>query len=165
MFNNTSDYALNKKDKNSIVYQGCDGYTQHITKADFASEEEFIFWKSWSDENYHDIDNADTYYARNIVSIDTLDGCISNARSPEDTMIAELERQEQITTAKIIVKSFQDILTEVQFRRIWCHYALKLKVRTIAKQEGVAHPNIVKSIISAKKIILKKAGSEGTKMP
>lgn len=102
MFNNTSDYALNKKDKNSIVYQGCNGYMQHITKDDFASEEEFMFWKSWSDENYHETDNADTYYARNIVSMDTLDGGICNTSSPEDTIIAELERQEQIISAKII---------------------------------------------------------------
>ncbi len=164
MFDNASDYALNKKDKEGIMYKGCDGHVQRITKDDFSSEEEFLFWKTWSDKDYHTTDNADSYYLRHIVGMDALDGKISIA-SPEDTMIEEIERKEQIDVAKEMVKTFMTIITEVQFRRIWCHLALGLKVRTIAAQEGVAHPNIVKSIISAKKIILKKVGSEGTKMP
>lgn len=164
MFDNTSDYALNKKDKDSIVYRGCDGYEHRITREHFASEQEFQFWKSWSDEDYHKTDNADTYYLRHIVGMNTLGGKISIA-SPEDTMIEEIERKEQIVAAKETVKCLMHIITEVQFRRIWYHLALGLKVRVIAKQEGVAHPNIVKSIISAKKIILKNTGLEGTKTP
>ena len=162
MFDNKSDYALNKKDKDTIVYRGNDGYEQRLTKNDFSSEEEFQFWKVWSDNDYHSTDNADTYYLRHIVGMDTLDGKISIA-SPEDTMIEEIDRKEQIATARETVNSIMRILTEVQFRRIWCHFALGLKVRVIAKLEGVTHPNIVKSITSAKKIILKNAGLEGTK--
>jgi len=30
-----------------------------LTREDFASEEEFLKWKSWSDENYHTEDNQD----------------------------------------------------------------------------------------------------------
>lgn len=48
MFDNKSDYALNKKDQDSIVYCGSDGYVAHITRADFSSEEEFLFWNSCS---------------------------------------------------------------------------------------------------------------------
>ena len=164
MFDNTSDYALNKKDKDSIVYKGCDGYKQRITREHFSSEEEFLFWKSWSDEDYHITDNADTYYLRHIIRMDTLDGKISIA-SPEEAMIEEIDRKGQITAAKETIKSIMRIITETQFRRIWCHFALGLKVRVIAKQEGVAHPNIVKSIISAKKNILQNVDSKGTKTP
>lgn len=48
MFDNKSDYALNKKDQDSIVYSGSDGHVARITRADFSSEEEFLFWKSCS---------------------------------------------------------------------------------------------------------------------
>ena len=44
MFDNKSDYALNKKDQDSIVYSGSDGHVARITRADFSSEEEFLFW-------------------------------------------------------------------------------------------------------------------------
>ena len=30
-----------------------------LTREDFASEKEFLKWKSWSDENYHTEDNQD----------------------------------------------------------------------------------------------------------
>ena len=30
-----------------------------LTREDFASEEEFLKWKSWSDGNYHTEDNQD----------------------------------------------------------------------------------------------------------
>ena len=52
MFDSKSDYALNKKDQDSIVYSGSDGHVTRITRADFSSEEEFLFWKSWSDADY-----------------------------------------------------------------------------------------------------------------
>ena len=37
MFDNNSDYALNKKDKDSIVYKGCDGSEQRISREQFAT--------------------------------------------------------------------------------------------------------------------------------
>lgn len=61
MFDNNSDYALNKKDKDSIVYKGCDGSEQRISREQFATEEEFMFWKSWSDEDYRETDYKDAY--------------------------------------------------------------------------------------------------------
>lgn len=42
MFDNNSDYALNKKDKDSIVYKGCDGSEQRISREQFATEEVLI---------------------------------------------------------------------------------------------------------------------------
>ena len=59
MFNRKSSYALNKKDANAIVYIDANGNIIRLTHEDFASEEEFQKWKSWSDENYHTEDNRD----------------------------------------------------------------------------------------------------------
>ena len=52
-----------------------------------------------------------------------------------------------------LINTLHNILSKKQFRRIWFYYGLGLKVRHIAKIEGVTHPKIVKSIQSAKKKI------------
>ena len=59
MFNRKSIYALNKKDPDAIVYMDANEGIIRLTREDFASEEEFLKWKSWSDENYHTEDNQD----------------------------------------------------------------------------------------------------------
>ena len=54
MFNRKSSYALNKKDPNAIVYMDANEAIIRLTREDFASEEEFLKWKSLSDEVSHD---------------------------------------------------------------------------------------------------------------
>ena len=46
MFNRKSIYALNKKDPNAIVYMDANEVIVRLTREDFASEEEFLKWKS-----------------------------------------------------------------------------------------------------------------------
>lgn len=46
MFNRKSIYALNKKDPNALVYTDADGNLIRLTRDDFASEEEFLYWKT-----------------------------------------------------------------------------------------------------------------------
>ena len=53
MFNKNSIYALNKKDPDAIVYPSATGRPVRITRDDFPSEEEFLAFKAWSDENFH----------------------------------------------------------------------------------------------------------------
>ena len=45
MLNRKSIYAINKKDPDAIVYIDAEGNTIRLTRADFASEEEFAKWK------------------------------------------------------------------------------------------------------------------------
>ena len=59
MFNRKSIYALNKKDPDAIVYMDANEVIVRLTREDFASEEEFLKWKSWSDGNYPTEDNQD----------------------------------------------------------------------------------------------------------
>ena len=72
MFNRKSSYALNKKDVNAIVYIDANENIIRLTREDFASEEEFQKWKSWSDENYHTEDNRDVVEGKHNMSIDDL---------------------------------------------------------------------------------------------
>ena len=39
-----------RKTPDAIVYRDADGYIRRLTRADFSSEEEFLQWKAWSDE-------------------------------------------------------------------------------------------------------------------
>ena len=50
MFDKKSEYALNKYDQDSIIYISVSGHIR-LTRADFSSEEEFLKWKAWSDED------------------------------------------------------------------------------------------------------------------
>lgn len=163
MFDNKSDYALNKKDQDSIVYSGSDGYVAHITRADFSTEEEFLFWKSWSDADYKDTDYAESYFHRHTVELDTIGDSAGNIPSPEEMLLYKVEREEQVQEAMELVQMISESLTEVQFRRLWLHYVHKENVRSIAQAEGVAHPSIVASITSAQRKILKIVQKHATK--
>lgn len=163
MFDNKSDYALNKKDQDSIVYCGSDGYVAHITRADFSSEEEFLFWKSWSDANYKETDYAKSYFHRHTVGLDTIGDNASNIPSPEEMLLYKAEREEQVQEAMKLVQMISESLTEVQFRRLWLHYVQRENVRSIAQAEGVAHPSIVASITSAQRKIMKIVQKRATK--
>ena len=69
MFDNKSIYALNKKDPDAIVYRDADGYIRRLTRADFSSEEEFLQWKAWSDEDYHDTEKCEHIHSDNTLSL------------------------------------------------------------------------------------------------
>lgn len=155
MFDSKSDYALNKKDQDSIVYSGSDGHVTRITRADFSSEEEFLFWKSWSDADYKESDYADSYYHRHTMGLDTIRDNTGNIPSPEEMLLYKTERVEQVQEVMELVHVIAESLTEVQFRRLWLHHVQLENVRSIAKAEGVAHPSIVASITSAQRKILK----------
>ena len=163
MFDNKSDYALNKKDQDCIVYSGSDGYVAHITRADFSSEEEFLFWKSWSDADYKETDYADSYFHRHTVGLDTIGDNAGNIPSPEEILLYKTEREEQVQKATELVQMISKFLTKVQFRRLWLHHVQLENVRTIAKAEGVAHPSIVASITSAQRKIMKIVQKHATK--
>ena len=153
MFDNKSDYALNKKDQDSIVYSGSDGHVARITRADFSSEEEFLFWKSWSDADYKESDYADSYYHRHTMGLDAIGDNAGNIPSPEGMLLYKTEREEQVQEAKELVRLIAESLTEVQFRRLWLHRVHKENVRSIAKKEGVVHSCVVASIKSAERKI------------
>ena len=69
MFNRKSSYALNKKDPNAIVYMDANEAIIRLTREDFASEEEFLKWKSLSDADYHASEKEDHVYANHIAAI------------------------------------------------------------------------------------------------
>lgn len=95
MFDPKSDYALNKKDPEAIVYIDAAGTLTRLTLADFSSPEEFQRWKAWPDESYHQIENAEITCSKRTLSLHGLSEKATAVQSPEDTLMEALEQQER----------------------------------------------------------------------
>ena len=95
MYNRNSDYARNKLDGEAIVYQDACGNLIRLTREDFASEEEFLRWKAWSDADYHRTEKSDHIHANHTVSFEDLPDRLSAMPSIDSTLEDEFDRQEQ----------------------------------------------------------------------
>ena len=155
MFNKNSLYALNKKDPDAIVYPTADGKTVRITREDFPSEEEFLAFKAWSDENFHKEDNRDVTENRYRLSLDDLSEAALAVPAIDVVMDRKQQRAEQKRKAADMVVQLKDKLTEMQFRRLWMYCVENKTEQEIADIEGVDQQRISKSIIAAKKKIKK----------
>ena len=119
MFNRKSIYALNKKDPDAIVYMDANEVIVRLTREDFASEEEFLKWKSWSDGNYHTEDNQDVVEGKHNTSIDGLSEAAFSIPAIDVVMDRQHEKAERRRVASAMVSQIRDKLTETQFRRLW----------------------------------------------
>lgn len=95
MFDPKSDYALNKKNPDAIIYRDAAGVLTRLTSADFSNLEEFQRWKVWSDECYHQIENASIAFSKRTLSLHGLSEKSTAVQSPETMLIEYLERQER----------------------------------------------------------------------
>ena len=161
MFNKKSIFALNKKDPNAIVYPDADGNLIRLTRDDFASEEEFLRWKSWSDNDFHDEENGDHRQANYAVSLEGLSEEAIAVPSAEDRHIAEIERAERQALGKLLLDGMGEKLTEIQRNRLWLYCVDGLSEQAIAERDGVDQQRISKSIVAAKKKMKKFLKNRG----
>ena len=155
MVNKNSIYALNKKNQDAIVYPSATGKPIFITREDFSSEEEFLTFKKWSDENFHEEEKLDHREANHIISADTLSDAALAVPATDVILEHQHERAEKRRTASDMVVKLKDKLTEIQFRRLWMYEVDGLTLDEIGEIEGVDHQRISKSILAAKKKIKK----------
>lgn len=155
MVNKNSIYTLNKKNPDAIVYPSAIGKPIVITRDDFPSEEEFLAFKKWSDENFHEEEKLDHREANHIISADTLSEAALSVPATDVIMERQHERTEKRRMASDMVVKLKDKLTEIQFRRLWMYEVDGLTLDEIGEIEGVDHQRISKSILAAKKKIKK----------
>ena len=165
MFDKKSDYALNKREKNAIVYISVTGPAR-LTRADFASDEEFVKWKHWSDSNYHTMEKSGrSYYDNGLPLADEYLDLIVSAPSVEDELfqkLAEAEADaERARTCALLMVQIRSCLTQKQYRRLWLLCVEGMSVEAIAAAEGVTHQNVSKSITNARKKLQKNLGLLG----
>ena len=108
MFNKNSIYALNKKDPDAIVYPSATGRPVRITRDDFPSEEEFLVFKAWSDENFHKEDNRDVVEGKHLVSIDDISEGALAVPAIDVVMERRHDRAEQRKRASEMVVLLKD---------------------------------------------------------
>ena len=154
-FNRISIYALNKKDPDAIVYPTADGKTVRVTREDFPSEEDFLAFKAWSDENFHEEENLDHRESNHTLSMDDLSEAALAVPAVDVVMERRHQRAEQRRMTSDMVIKLKDKLTDKQFRSLWMYYAEGKTEDEIAEIEGVAQQQVSKAIIAAEKKIKK----------
>ena len=151
MVNKNSIYSLNKNNPDAIVYPSTTGKPVFVTRDDFTSEEEFLAFKKWSDENFHEEEKLDHREANHIVSTDTLSEVALAVPATDVIMERQHERAEKRRIASEMVVKLKDKLTETQFRRLWMYGVEGKTLEEIAAIENVAFQSVHESIESAKK--------------
>ena len=160
-----SIYTLNKKDPEAIVYTDADKHIIRLTREDFDTEADFLKWKAWSDEDYHDEEKADHVEANHTLPMDSLSDRAAASDGPE--VIIE-ERFEQLEHEQYVAETVVRIryqLTGRQFRRLWMNAVDEMRVGEIAKEQGVNHSVVSGSISTAKKKIRDFFAKHHTKRP
>ncbi len=155
-----SIYTLNKKDPEAIVYTDADKHIIRLTRADFDTEADFLKWKAWSDENYHDEEKSDHVEDNHTAPLDEKAGA---ADGPEVIIEQRIEKQAQERyTAETVIR-IKGQLTEKQFRRLWLYCVGGLTQQQIAEAEEVGQRRISTSITAAIKKIREIFIGEGQK--
>ena len=149
MFDSQSDYALNKRDPEAIVCKSVTGVHIRLTREDFSSEEEFLFWKEWSNEDYRTEEKAGRPYYDNCSQL--IEAVDMPNPSAEDTLLAPILEAEdrELRTARL--EQVKTRLTEKQYRRLWMYYIEGMTEAEIAVKEGVGQSRVSSSIIRGKK--------------
>ncbi len=155
MYKKNSIYSINKKYSDAIVYPFANGDEFRITREDFPTEEEFLAFKAWSDENYRKTDNYEDNTAKKTVSIDDVSESALAVPGIDVVIKRQHKQAEERRKASDMVVQLKDKLTETQFRRLWKYEVEGLTIDEIGGQEGVDHQRISKSILAAKKKIKK----------
>ena len=153
MHNRKSLYSRNKRNSRAILCPDVFEQDHPLTPEQFSSEEEFQFWKTWSDEDYHDWELADHIYSDHTAPLTEYSAA---EPSPEETILARLDRRESVAFAQSSLQKIRGLVTEKQYRRIRMYWE-------IAEKEGVAFQNVCKSIMAGKKKILKFSRKQGDK--
>lgn len=155
MFDTKSDYALNKLDKDAIVCPSVTGLHTRLTREDFASEEEFLLWKEFSDTDYHERELAGWNDTQSL-SLDTQRD--KPSASAEDAALAPYIAAEQAEEQRQISDQVRSRLTEKQYRRLCLYYLEDKTEEEIGALEGVGQRRISTSITRGVKNVEKFFG-------
>ena len=155
MFNKESDYALNKRNPDAIIYKDTQGEESILTREDFASEVEFRRWKDLSDEEYHTIEKSDHRHHNHTLTLDELSDTAATVPAIDEEIELRIDRQCKLRITRRAILQIKGYLTDRQFRRLWLHGARGWKEHRIAHKENVSQPAVSLSIVAAKKKIFR----------
>ena len=154
MYNKRSDFAQNKNTPDRIIYQTVNGPIT-LTPQDFDSEEEFLRWKAWSDENYHETKREGRFADQHL----ELNEFVESTAVLLDFM--DQARAEGVSEEKLKIEAFRiayqygrRTLTRTQRRRLML-FANGMSMTDIAKAEGVKKQSVHESLSAAKRKLIR----------
>ena len=153
MYSRKSIYTLNKEHPEAIVYPDVMGEKVVLTSEQFASEEEFAFWKNWSDGDYTASEKICRKQSRSKVTL--IEGGDADQNAAVDRMIIFAERLESDEKCAVLMKRIRESLTEKQYSRLKMYCFKGMTQEEIAQLEGVGQQRISRSIMKSRKKILK----------
>ena len=145
MFDKNTDYAINKRDDNAIVYRSADGHIITLTSSDFATEQEFRSWKEWSDADYHRSERAEHRRADHEISMESCPEKALYENEPYDQ-----PDPEELISQRILLHHALRTLSKVQYIRFML-YMRGFTISEIARAEGVSWQAVSKSCSAARK--------------
>lgn len=155
MFQTKTQFALNKKEKDAIVFSDANEKPIRLTHDDFASEEEFARWKAWYLEDLREEELKNHTYLDHTLPMESIPENLVSIPSPEEIIEQFWEQVDRARLSDEMLVRIRECLTKVQFRRLWMYYAEGMTELEIAEREGVGQQRISKSIIAAKKKLIK----------
>lgn len=153
MQNRKSIYTLNKCDPDAIVYLDADKHIIRLTREDFDTEADFLKWKAWSDENYHDEEKGNHVEANHVLSMADIPHQVGSINGPEIIIEQHIDRHSKERYSAETVIRIKGHLTEKQFRRVWMYCVEGMTEKQIAEAEQTSQSTISECIVQALKII------------
>lgn len=154
MFNKRSLFALNKNDPDAIVYPDANGRLVRLTRVDFASEDEFLRWKAWSDDDFHEEETSDHIESNHTLPFDSTPEDEIASPAPDAVIEMTEHRQERRKSALLQTEQIRSRLTRKQFRRLWMYSVDNKTEEEIGRLDGVKQSSISESISRARKKLL-----------
>ena len=149
-----SDYELNARDPDAIVYRDAYGKITRLTREDFSSDAEFQKWKKISDDDLYKIHRGNKNEADHTVSIE----CLSNSAgvsvpSAEDILIMEFEKIQLKQKMDQLLVLLSESLSKVQLRRARMYFVHEMTEDEIAEREGVTQQAVGKTLSQVRSIL------------
>lgn len=158
MLDRKSIYSLNKKDPDAIIYTDVGKHIVRLTREDFDTEADFLKWKAWSDEDYHEEEKGDHVEDNHTIPISELSEKVGASDGPEVIIEQRFEKRAKEQYAAETVIRVKGQLTEKQFRRLWMYCIGGMTQQQIAEAEEVGQRRVSKSIAIAVRKIKKFLG-------
>lgn len=154
MYDKKSNYTLNKTDPDAIVFKTATGAYIRLHREDFSSEEEFLRWKGWSDEDYRVVDIQNNTYKKQTVSLEGVSEQTGDL-SPEQLLIEQYDQLDREQFCRLLLEGINTCLSEPQRRRLLKYYFEGQTEVEIAAAEKVSQSKIAESIWRAKENLKK----------
>jgi predicted DNA-binding protein YlxM (UPF0122 family) len=154
MFDTNTQYALNKRNANAIVYIDAFGDKTEISPKSLG-EDEFARWKALMDAELHEEEKGDHLYHDHTISFGDISLAGYTVPDYETILIEAEERREREELKAQLGVAFFTCLSDIQQARLWLYAIEGFNTCQIAEIEGAAQQSVYESLERAQKNILK----------